>query len=214
MVKDLTDLREELGEEPKIDDVKTYGIGTPQKLLRDKNDLALLNKQFRTFKRSRKFKAAIERGFLEGAGKNKQVFYREGRPVYDSLLLEWGYTKPTASAKNGPKELLMADLTSIVPELETIELYRVLSSKTGKTALRTSECDYELSVVAHREKQVDFNGEIQLVGKLKPHVLEIADKLTERHHQIVRVKNNMITMEREDGEQISAKLTKKKNRLF
>lgn len=214
MVKELSDLRKELGEESQTQPLRSHGVGNPQRLLNDKAGLALLNKQFHTFKRTRKFKAAIERGFLEGAGKNKQVFYREGRPVYDSMLLEWGYSKPAASAKNGPKELLMADLTSIVPELETIELYRVLSSKTGKTALRTSECDYELSVVAHREKQVDFNGEIQLIGKLKPHVLEIADKLTERHHQIVRVKNNMITIERDDGEQISAKLTKKKNRLF
>lgn len=189
-------------------------VGSADKILHCENDLNLLDSQMKMVSRSVKFRRVWEKGSITRPGHNRQLFYRENRPAYEASLMELGYGLD--GAEKGTKNYLISEMSSILSELVEIDTYRILNARSGKVALRTKDSDYELSVIAHRGAQFIPKEEIELIGNLRPHTIEIADKLTERGFDIFRVKNNLITMkdEEDEDEQMSIRLTRKRDRLF
>lgn len=179
-------------------------------------DIKLLNSQFAAYSRTKKFEKSMQRKAITEAGDNSQYFYNEGRAVYDSFLRAEGRLVSGSAKIDGiDKTVLMNDVLSIMPELASIQEFRVINHEKRIGAMRTEEADFEITSTAHREKVIVNDGKgAKIVGTLKSQVEELADRLIAADYNIVQIKNNMITVESDDGDQYSVKITRKKNRIF
>lgn len=192
------------------------GIGNIKKYEKAKEEIHLLERQFHSLTKTHKYKSARERGVKEASPK-KQLFYNEVLSLRQSFLIEHGYAVLSEKdKKSSSKESIARLIVSTLPQLESIVDFRILDdSKSTKAAIRTESGDYELSFTIHKSPVVEVKDGIEVVGKLNPHVKELADKLTsETEVDVVRIKNNQITFAQESGNQLSLKITKKKKELF
>jgi len=187
-----------------------------QRFAKANEEIELLNRQFLAARRSSKFRQARSHG-VKNADPKKQHFVREAESIRESFLIEKGLiTVGDGKAGASEKHSLMGLIVKSLPHMKTINEYRVLSETKMKSAIRTDDGDYELAFTVHKEPVVEDieEGRIEVVGKLRPHVQEIADLLTKEQTGVVRIKNNQITFVREDGKQFSLRITKKKKELF
>lgn len=179
-------------------------------------DLQLLDAQIKLYSGTRKFKKAIENKRIEKPGLNTQLFYVEGRVVHRASLQAQGRLS-SASTKGLEKHSFIQDLISYLPSLGSVETYKVLDNEKGKGAIRTTEADFEISVTLHRKPVVEVTEDFNLSfdpKTLKPHIEEIASLLTASEYDLVVLKNNQITIQKDDGKQMSVKFTRKKKRLL
>ena len=189
------------------------GTDNIKKYSRAKEEMDLLNRQFFSFSKTHKFEQAKTRG-VKGAAPEKQLFYNEMLALKDSFLIERGFRSVSDSKGASEKQSIMNLIVSALPQLDSVEDFRVLSQSKMKCAIRTTSGDYELAFTAHKSPVVEVKQGIEVVGKLNPHVEELSNLLTNGDHGVVRIKNNQITFAREDGSQLSLKITKKKKELF
>lgn len=184
-----------------------------EKFTKATSDILLLNKQFRTYSRTGKFDKAIQKRSIDSPSPKTQLFYGEGRAIWDSVLRETDRLAP-GEKRTVDKMSFMNDVISILPDLASVEDFKIIDLKKKLSAIKTEEADFEVSNVAHREPVAEYTGVPVTVGKIKPHVEELSDSLLQRGYEIVQIKNNLITIQTEDNSQFSVKLTKKKNRIF
>ena len=175
-------------------------------------DLDFLDSQVRAFSGTKKFKDAHKEKRVAKAAHNLQLFYREGRAVWNMYLKQSGRLS-SASTKTDDKYAFVVEFISVIQQLESISKYTFKDREKGQGAIRTEEADFEFGITLHRKPVVDEPDKILNVKGLKPHIEEVASKLTAAGHNVVFAKNNQITIQREDGQQLSAKFTRKKQRL-
>lgn len=187
---------------------------TVEKFEKAVGDMKILDRQFQAFIKTTKFERAMQRKAILNPGRTTQVFYNEGRPIWDAFLREEGRVAGAVKVDGIDKTTLMNDVVAILPTLDAIEDFKMIDFKKRIAAIRTSEADFEVTSTMHRDKVMKFDGKAKIVGKLKPHIEQLADRLLEAEYTIVQVKNNMLTIETKDGEQLSVKITRKKSRLF
>lgn len=177
-------------------------------------DIQFLSSQAKLFSGTRKFKKAIEDKRIESPGLNRQLFFKEGRRVWEEYLRSIGQLS-SASIKAQDKTALVDSIVTFLPQLKTISDYKIVDRQKGLCFIRTEEADFEISLTLHRKNPIDYKGTVVGdVGLLKPHVEELATKITASDFNIVGIKNNIITIQKEDGKQLSVKLTRKKERQF
>lgn len=177
-------------------------------------DMKILNRQFSVYTKTNKFEKAMQRKAILSPGRTTQIFYNEGRPIWDAFMREEGRVAGAVKVDGIDKTTLMNDVVAILSTLDAVAEFKMIDFKKRIAAIRTEEADFEITSTQHRDKVIEYDGTTKVVGTIKPHVEQLADKLLALDYNIVQVKNNMLTIETKDGEQLSAKITRKKSRLF
>lgn len=187
---------------------------TVEKFSKAVGDLKFLDRQFAAYTKTNKFEKAMQRKAVLSPGRTSQLFYNEGRAIWDAFLREEGRVAGSVKVDGVDKTTLMNDVVAILPTLESVTEFKMIDFKKRIAAIRTSEADFEITSTAHRDKVMEFDGKTKVVGTIKSHVEELASQLLALEYDIVQVKNNMLTIETKDGEQLSVKITRKKSKLF
>lgn len=175
-------------------------------------DLAFLDSQIKAFSGTKKFKDAYKEKRIAKPSAKRQLFYTEGRAVWNMYLKQSGRLS-SASTKDDSKYAFANEFVEIIKGLETIQKYTFTDREKGQGAIRTEEADFEFGITLHRKPVADEPDKTLNLKGLKPHIEEVASQLTASGNKMVVVKNNQITIQKEDGKQMSVKLTRKKQRL-
>ena len=143
-------------------------------------------------------------------GKSVQEYDFEIAKSWDAFLIETGRASATEK-QIADKYSLANDAFAILADMEDID-FKIINQSKYVGAIREEKADFEVNVVKHRTPQVASGGVI-VAKSLKDYIKDLAEGL-EQNYAVVQIKNNLITVEDENKNQSSIKITRKKTRLF
>lgn len=174
-------------------------------------DKVFLSSYYNSLISNKKFKNAIRDGIKNGNNKT-QFFEDEINRAWHNYLIETGRATSTQE-KALDKWSIASKVFEILEEVELDNFtFRIIDPKKYIGAIKVASQFYEVKVVRHTKSQTP-DGNVVVAKELFPFIKELADKLSDVYSLMI-IKNNQITIETEDKEQLSIKVTKKKQVLF
>lgn len=177
------------------------------KMLRAKEDRKFMSMYYNAIISTKRFSNALTKG-IKNSGKPRQQEYEDIIfSAWNDYLVESGRALPSEKAI-ADKESLRREVFDILSKLGGIE-FNVIDLVKNVGAVKFEDVFYEVSLTKHKKPVVQ---KLEIASKLNSYIEEFAEELS-KHHSLIRVKNNAITVE-SDGNQTTINFTRKKKKLF
>lgn len=177
------------------------------KILRAKEDRKFMSMYYNAIISTKRFSNALTKG-IKNSGEPRQQEYEDIIfSAWNDYLVESGRALPSEKAI-ADKEGLRREVFDILSKLGGIE-FNVIDLVKNVGAVKFGDVFYEVSLTKHKKPAVQ---KLEIASKLNSYIEEFAEELS-KHHSLIRVKNNAITVEN-DGSQTTINFTRKKKKLF
>lgn len=177
---------------------------------RANGDRLFMSKYYHNIIGTKHFKDNLSKEKISKPDKATQEFDFEINKSWDEFLIESGRATQTEK-QVATKYSLAAEAFAILSDMENVN-FKIINQTKFIGAVREDDKDYQVNVVQHKKPQVD-PGQVAVAKNLKDYVQNLAEEL-ENNYAVVLIKNNQITVEDDNGNQSSIKITKKTDRLF
>lgn len=155
------------------------------------------------------FNKVMKQGVIKPKS-NHQEFEGEIFDLWDQYLID--------SGRATPQEKQIADKWSvaraafdILSGLDLIE-FKILDAKKYIGAIKEDGIYFQVTITRHNKPVVE-SGIVDVAANVKDYVRDFADKLSDLY-SVVKIKNNQVTVEDDNQNQTSIKITRKKEVLF
>lgn len=176
------------------------------KMLRAKEDRKFMSMYYNAIISTKRFSNALTKG-IKNSGEPRQQEYEDIIfRAWNDYLVENGRALPSEKAI-ADKEGLRREVFDILSKLGGIE-FDVIDLVKNVGAVKFDDVFYEVSLTKHKKPVVQ---KLEVANKLNSYIEEFAEELS-KHHSLIRIKNNAITVD--DGGQTTINFTRKKKKLF
>lgn len=174
------------------------------------NDRLFMSQYYHNIIGTKHFLDSVKEEKILKPGKSVQEYDFEISKSWEAFLIETGRASATEK-QIADKYSLASDAFAILADMDDVN-FKILDQSKFIGAIKEESADFQVSVVKHRTPQV-ASGNVIVAKSLKDYIKDLAEGL-EQNYAVVQIKNNLITVEDDNKNQSSIKITKKKSRLF
>lgn len=172
-------------------------------------DRKFMTSYFTNIISSNRFKGILKKG-VSNPGHKRQEFENEIFATWGEYLIDTGRALPSEKSI-ADKWSVAREAFDVLSGIKDIE-FKIIDSNKYVGAIREKDVDYEVSVTRHTKPVVE-PGKIEVAQNLKDFISVLGDGLS-NSYSVVRIKNNMVTVEDDNKNQTTVKITRKKVKLF
>lgn len=175
---------------------------------RAKEDRRFMTMYYNAIINSDHFKKVLNKGVRPTGKPRQQEFETEIMKTWNAYLIEVGRATPEEVGL-GIKHTLIGRTFNILQEDSSIE-FQIIDEDKNIGAVKNGKTFYEVKAVKHKKPQVN---DLEVGTKLNKFIENLSEKLSEEYN-LIRIKNNAITIVTDEDKQVSVTIVRKKRNLF